>query len=182
MKNKFTLMLFASIALTNLFISCDKDEDPELIEEQELITTVVLNITSDGAANQTVRWNMDTNQTPTISLQANQQYQVSVSFLDESDPADTEDITEEVKEEADEHQVFYEFSGVSISYTSGQGDVSDSANNPLYVNSIWTASSAGTGTARVYLIHEPTTKTSTSRGGFGGETDVEVDFTVVVFE
>ena len=108
------------------------------------------NITSDGAANQTVRWNMDTNQTPTISLQANQQYQVSVSFLDESDPADTEDITEEVKEEADEHQVFYEFSGVSISYTSGQGDVSDSANNPLYVNSIWTASSAGTGTARVY--------------------------------
>ena len=104
MKNKFTLMLFASIALTNLFISCDKDEDPELIEEQELITTVVLNITSD------------------------------------------------------------------------------SANNPLYLNSIWTASSAGTGTARVYLIHEPTTKTSTSRGGFGGETDVEVDFTVVIFE
>ena len=101
MKNKFTLMLFASIALTSLYISCDKDEDPELIEEQELITTVVLNITSDGAANQTVRWNMDTNQTPTISLQANQQYQVSVSFLDESDPADTEDITEEVKEEAD---------------------------------------------------------------------------------
>ena len=64
MKNKFTLMLFGSIALTSLFISCDKDEDPELIEEQELITTVVLNITSDGAANQTVRWNMDTNQTP----------------------------------------------------------------------------------------------------------------------
>ena len=56
-------MLFASFVLTNLFISCDKHEDPELIEEQELITTVVLNITSDGAANQTVRWNMDTNQT-----------------------------------------------------------------------------------------------------------------------
>ena len=56
------------------------------------------------------------------------------------------------------------------------------ANNPLFLNSIWTASSAGTGTARVYLIHEPTTKTSTSRGGFGGETDVEVDFTVVVSE
>ena len=93
---------------------------------------------------------------------------------------DTEDITEEVREEAEEHQVFYEFSGVDVSYTSGQGDTLDSENNPLYINSLWSASASGSGTVTVYLIHEPVSKTSTDRNGFGGETDVQVDFPIVI--
>jgi len=181
MKYKIKKLLRVSFILPLMFVSCTKDEDPKLIEEQELITTLVLTL-SDGATSQTVRWNQDSNNTPSIALQANKSYEVAVSFLDESDPGAVEDLTEEIKEEADEHQVFFEFSGASIRFSSRQGDTTDSANNPLYINSTWTTTSSGTGTVRVYLIHQPTTKTSTNRGGFGGETDAAVDFTVVVSE
>jgi len=103
MKYKIKKLLRVSFILTLMFVSCTKDEDPKLIEEQELITTVVLTL-SDGATSQTVRWNQDSNNTPSIALQANKSYEVAVSFLDESDPGAVEDLTEEIKEEADEHQ------------------------------------------------------------------------------
>jgi len=38
--------------------------------------------------------------------------QVEISFLNNSDPSDIENVTLEVIEEADEHQVFYEFAEV----------------------------------------------------------------------
>ncbi|MEK9851960.1 MAG: hypothetical protein VW441_03135, partial [Flavobacteriaceae bacterium] len=154
MKNVFSVMLFASLPLISLFNACSK-EDPEIVEEQELITTVVLTLSTSEGLNQTVRWTLDSSETPTLSIQANREYEVAVSFFDESDLDDTEDITEEVREEAEEHQVFYEFSGVTVSYTSGQGDTLDSENNPLYINSLWSASVSGSGTVTVYLIHEP---------------------------
>ncbi|MDA9572190.1 hypothetical protein N9R44_02365 [Flavobacteriaceae bacterium] len=181
MKNNIVTMLGASFILLTIFASCSKD-DPELVEEQELITAVELKFTSANTAAQTVRWTLDLNSTPSIVLQSNTQYQVAVSFLDESDPADVEDITEEVKEEADEHQLFYEFSGVSLDFSSADSDVLDSNNNPLNVNSVWNTNASGSGTVRLYLIHEPLTKNSSNRSGFGGETDVEVDFTIVVQE
>ena len=179
MKKVFLVMLFASLPLISLFNACSK-EDPEIVEEQELITTVVLTLSTSEGSNQTVRWTLDSSETPTLSIQANQEYEVAVSFLDESDLDNPEDITEEVREEAEEHQVFYEFSGVDVSYTSGQGDTLDSENNPLYINSLWSASASGSGTVTVYLIHEPVSKTSTDRNGYGGETDVQVDFPIVI--
>lgn len=181
MNKIFSVVLLASLTLISLFGSCTK-EDPELVEEQELITTVVLTLSTSDGSNQLVRWTLDSSETPTITLQANQEYEVSVSFLDESDPEEIENITQEVREEADEHQVFYEFSGVTVSYISGQGDTLDMDENPLYINSLWRANASGSGTVTVYLIHEPVTKTSTSRSGFGGETDVQVDFPIVITE
>ena len=91
-----------------------------------------------------------------------------------------EDITEEVIEEADEHQVFYDFSDVSISYSSGTNDTIDSDGNPVYLNSLWTASSSGSGIVQAFLIHEPTSKTGTSRDSFGGETDVAIDIPITI--
>lgn len=181
MKKVFSVMLFASLPLISLFNACSK-EDPEIIEEQELITTVVLTLSSNNAPDQTVRWTLEAADAPSISLQANQEYEVAISFLDESDPQDIEDITEEVREEADEHQVFYDFSGVTISYISGEGDTIDEDNNPVNVNTLWTVSGPGSGSVTAYLIHEPISKTSTTRDGFGGETDVQVSFPIVITE
>lgn len=59
-------------------------------------------------------------------------------------------------------------------------DTLDSNQNPLFVNSLWNTSEAGTGTVRVYLIHEPVTKSSSTRDGFAGETDVTVDFPIII--
>ena len=120
------------------------------------------------------------NSSKLINLKANTEYQVGISFLDETDPSDVEDITEEVIEEADDHQVFYDFSDVSISYSSGTNDTIDSDGNPVYLNSLWTASSSGSGIVQAFLIHEPTSKTGTSRDSFGGETDVAIDIPITI--
>ena len=170
--------------ITLFVVSCSKEEEddtPELINEEEVITTVVLTFDSSDNPTQTIRWAVDKdNSLKFINLKANTEYQVGISFLDESDPSDVEDITEEVQEEADEHQVFYGFSDVSISYSSGTNDTIDSEGNPVYLNSAWTASSSGSGIVRAFLIHEPTTKTSTTRDGFGGETDVAIDIPITI--
>tara|TARA_B110000114_G_scaffold36818_1_gene38379 strand:+ start:936 stop:1196 length:261 start_codon:yes stop_codon:yes gene_type:complete len=85
-----------------------------------------------------------------------------------------------VKEEADEHQVFYEFSQLNIGLEQSSSDTLDSNQNPVYINSLWNTSEVGSGTVRVYLIHEPVTKSSSTRDGFAGETDVAVDFLITI--
>jgi hypothetical protein len=175
--NSKYILLFSTLFI----ISCSKDT-PEVVEEQELITTVELEFRAADETTQTIRWQVDQTNNQTVSLKANTAYEVSISFFDESDPADVEDITEEVREEADEHQVFYEFSNVSVSYTSGDLDTLDSEGNPVFIHSIWNASATGSGIIRAYLIHEPTTKSSTNRDGFGGETDVAVDIPITIIE
>ena len=167
------------LLLSLLIFSCSK-EGPEPINEEELITTVQLTFKTPGITDQIVRWQEGSNNSDIISLAANTQYEVEIIFLDESDPSDIEDITEEVKEEANEHQVFYQFSQLNISLEQSSSDTLDSNQNPLFVNSLWNTSEVGTGTVRVYLIHEPVTKSSSTRDGFAGETDVAVDFLITI--
>ena len=69
---------------------------------------------------------------------------------------------------------------MSISYSSGTNDTIDSDGNPVYLNSLWTASSSGSGIVQAFLIHEPTSKTGTSRDSFGGETDVAIDIPITI--
>jgi len=166
-----------TFALTVFIISlsCTK-EAPELVDEQELITTVRLSIKGPNNSLQEAEWKMDAPNTSTIQLASQTQYEVTISIWDESDPLDIENITNEVKSEADEHQFFYEFAGVEIDFNSATSDVVDSQNNPLYVVSEWNTGALGEGSVQVYLIHDPTTKTSTNRAGFGGATDVQVTF------
>ena len=183
-----TKQIFFYLFTALLISSCSSDEDevdeiPELINEEEVITTVVLTFDSSDNPTQTIRWAVEEdNSSKVINLKANTDYQVGISFLDETDPSDVEDITEEVIEEADEHQVFYDFSDVSISYSSGTNDTIDSDGNPVYLESLWTASSSGSGIVQAFLIHEPTTKTGTSRDSFGGETDVAIDIPITIVE
>ena len=179
MKTHFYTYQILSIFLFAGFLACTK-EDPVLVEEQELITTVALTFSREGAPNETIRWTSDLDQSPLIGLKSNTQYTVSVSFLDESDPGAVENITNEVKKEADEHQIFYEFSGVAIEFKQAPSDVLDSYQNPLYVNTLWSTSNSGSGVVRVYLIHEPIQKTGSARSDFGGETDIAVDFTLQI--
>jgi len=154
---------------------CSSDEDqPELIQEEELITTVKLTFKSSDET-QIIQWNAEGTNSESIQLKANSIYDVAVEFLDESDPVDIEDITTEVIEEANDHQVFYEFSGVNVTYETSDTDTLDDNQNPLYINSLWNSGEPGSGKVRVYLIHEPTSKSSNDRNGFGGETDIQVD-------
>ncbi len=170
------LVLLVGVILT----SCKNDDDaPAPVNEEETITTVKLTVTETGTNNtQTYIWKDET--ADKITLKANAAYQASVQFLDESDPSDAEDITLEVVEEKDEHFVFYTTTASGVSFASASGDTIDSDKVGINIKTDWTIGDAATGKITVYLIHEPTTKTGTTRDAFGGETDIEVSFDVEI--
>lgn len=180
MKNIIKLSFL--FALITGFTACSSDDDtPEQINEEELITRVVLEITETGTTNTNVyTWNEGSGVSEPIVLDQGVSYEVEVGFFNASNPNSPEDITTEVIEEADEHQIFYESSTSSIAITPAADDYEDSMGNKLGVLTNWTGSSSTSGNVVVYLIHEPTSKTGTDRDDLGGETDVQVSFTVAV--
>ena len=119
-----------------------------------------------------------------IELEANSSYNVSILFYNDEDPLNIENITLEVIEEADAHQVFYaitnELSSSGFSIESATNDTVDSGNYPLFLKTIWTTSGEASGDVVGYLFHEPTSKTGTTRSDFGGAIDIEIEFEVHV--
>lgn len=179
MKSNFKYLLVGLLSV--VIISCSKDDDsPEPINEEEVITnmTVVLNpgnitlksqdLDSDGpnAPNVTVSGN----------LSANTTYTGSVTFLNELE-SPAEDITEEVEEEDDEHQVIFVSSGVALSVSDLN---TDGNGNDLGTQFSLSTAAAGSGTLRIVLRHEPTKPNDGTLAGAGGETDIDVSFNVTV--
>lgn len=181
---KFTLgikkimFLFAGLILTQ---SCSKD-DPDHIHDHDEITHVTLVIEASNEPTQTIVWDNDAQNPETITLKANTDYSVGISFTNEEIAGEVENITLEIVEEADVHQVFYEFSSVNVNVTTNTNDTVDSNGFPVLLNSIWNANAIGTGVVRTYLIHEPTNKNATDRDGMGGFNDVSIDIPVNVVD
>jgi len=170
--------LFYFPLLTIFIYSCSKD-DPDGINEQEYISNVVFNITSADGISQTIDWDISETNMQTINLKTNSDYNVGLSFENRSDPTDIEDVTIEIIDEADEHQVFFEFADVSVDVTSADNDTKVGSRGVL-LKSVWNASSSGSGIVRVYLIHQPTNFNATNREAFGGFNDVSIDIPVTV--
>jgi len=184
---KFLSML-AIAALT--FNSCSNDDDaPAPVNEGEVITTVIVTLTPQGSGTAVTLTSRDLDgdgpNAPVVTvsgpLSTNTVYNGSVQFLNElENPA--EDITEEVAEEADEHQIFYIISGGvgTINYTD-----SDANGNPVgLLFTLSTSAMATNGSITVTLRHEPNKDApGVSEGNItnaGGETDAEVSFNVAV--
>lgn len=178
----YTTRILTLLAASFLFIlsACSSDDDPEPVNDEEEINRVTLTVTGGGNT-QTLTWNEGDSDYPSVNLSANTSYQVAISFFDASDPTEVENITEEVIEEADEHHVFFAVAGIDgLTIASRSGDTIDSDGNPVNLQTTWTTTSSGSGTVRATLIHEPQTKTGTTRNDFGGETDVELDYPVSI--
>jgi hypothetical protein len=178
----------ALVLLLLVATSCDSD-DPEPVNEEELITTLNVTFTNTSNASDVVTatfrdldgegGNDGVTTNPTLS--ANTTYTVRVEFLNESEtPA--EDITEEVAEEDDEHQVFF-ITGAGLNFTYTYGD-QDGNGNPVGLIGTGTTGDASSGSMDVVLVHEPTkTAAGVSNGDIsnaGGEEDIRVSFTVTV--
>jgi hypothetical protein len=176
---KYVTLLFLSLGL---FASCS-DDDPDAVNEEEVITTVTLALTPQGGGTTVVFQSRDLDgdgpDQPIISvtgdLMANTQYEGTIEFLNElEDPA--EDITTEVFDEGDEHQVIYTFngtSGTSITY-----DDMDEDGNPIGLMVLLNSGTAADNNMlTVVLKHEPTKPNDGTIAGAGGETDVEATFT-----
>lgn len=180
-----SLLLIALLGLLVLS-SCD-DDDPEPENEEELITTVNVifeDLSNDSIYTLTFRdLDGDGGDEPVITtepLPANSEFRVDVEFLDESDdPA--EDITDEVREEAEEHQVFFLIDGLNLTHSYDDEDVNG---NPLGVVNTMQTGEAGNGTLRIVLRHEPDKFAEGVSDGditnAGGETDIDVEFDVEI--
>ena len=174
-----TTLYLTLFSLLIVFQSCKKD-DPEVINEEEEINRVTLQVTPSGGSATSYTWN-EGDGSLSIGLSSQTTYEVKVFFYDVSDPNDIEDITEEVREEADEHFVFYEVaSSAPVQVSAASNDIKDDNNVAVGLITTWTTAAAGSANAKVFLIHEPTNKTGSSRSAIGGETDVEVDLTITV--
>ena len=195
-KNIYLKVTFLSSIL--LFIACDKDDAPEAENEMEVFTKAVIKVTnlSDNSS-ATYEFEVeghdhdhdhdhgvliqnqegdDHGDHTEIELESSSEYKFEITFLNESDPNNVIDMTEEVIEEKDEHHVFYELIGDGISYDTTSGDTRDSDGNALNLVTKWTTTNATVVDVKAYLIHQPTSKTGTTRDDFSGATDVEIEF------
>ena len=180
---------FLLIALL-ILASCSSDDDgtPPVINEEEVITTLIVTLSPNGGGIDVVITSRDLDgdgpNAPVIeggTLAANTTYTASVIALNELEtPA--EDITEEVAEEDDEHQFFFQpITGANITttYLDFDGD-----GNPLGINFTLQTGDASNGSLRVTLRHLlDKNAAGVSEGDItnaGGDTDVEVDYPVTI--
>ncbi|MBT8177984.1 MAG: type 1 periplasmic binding fold superfamily protein [Eudoraea sp.] len=170
--------------ITLFFVSCSDDNDiPDPVNEEELITTMTVTLTPLGGGDiilESQDLDGDGPNAPVITvsgpLSANSTYSGTVELLNETEnPA--EDITEEVGEEADEHQFFYVVSGAvsGVTYTDQDGN-----GNPVGITFELTTSDAGAATLNVTLRHEPKKPNDGTLADAGGETDITQTFTLTV--
>ncbi len=195
--NKFSLLAFLAVGIL-MTTGCKDDDVPDEENEVEVITDVKLIFTNDADATDVVEASaqdpdgegveelkilgeitLGTDKTYTLT------YEITNSLADEPEE---QNIGAEIREEDDEHQLFYSFTADAFASPSGDGNV-DSASDPINYNDTdgngnslglstsWTTSSStitgGTFTAR--LQHQPDVKTATS-GASDGDTDFELQF------
>ena len=181
--NNIAIILLLAITI---FIGCD-DDDPKPENPEELITTVRVTMRDAATSTNYVQefrdLDGDGGEAPVVtteSIPMDATFLVSVEFLNEADdPA--EDITEEVLEEAEEHQVFFVIEDLNLTNTYEDQDANG---NPIGISNSMVSGSDGQGTLRVVLRHEPDKFASGVSAGditnAGGETDVDVTFNIEI--
>jgi hypothetical protein len=185
--------------------ACDDVENPDSHPEGELITTVALTFAPVGGGDPLVfHWaDPEGDGAPlvdAITLDDAADYTLSVAFLNEIEQP-SEDITAEIEDEADEHQVFFTGSAVTGPATGPNPDAviehayadQDPNGDPVGLDNTITTLGAGTGELTVTLRHLPAEDGQPVKGpglaeevaadGFGaigGEDDVQVSFPLTV--
>ena len=192
MKTRMKYLTYALIA-TATITACKKDDDDPVtpttppVNEEELITTLRLHFHSAGGAEHKMfvftDLDGDGGNAPVImadTLSHDSIYHMEIEVLNESE-SPAENITEEIEEESDVHQFFFQVSGANATVIY---DDMDANMLPIGLKSMWTIGAASNGTVIVTLRHEPDkTATGVSSGDItnaGGETDIEVTFPLVI--
>lgn len=177
--------LFGILTVLVALSSCEVDE-PEIPNEEELITTLKYTLTPDdgSSAVELVFKDLDGDggDSPVITsgtLKSNMIYLGEITLLNESE-SPAENITEEVEEEDAEHQFFFDYSGdIVINYND-----LDASGFPVGLKSQLTTGGPSNANITITLRHEPNKSASGVSDGnianAGGETDIAVSFAVNV--
>ncbi|HTN16397.1 MAG TPA: hypothetical protein VL092_01855 [Chitinophagaceae bacterium] len=179
-----------AVLFTTAFTACTKREKPPVPDEQELITTVKLQLSNQSLGfSKTFVYKVENGftsstagqvQIDTIKLEPGLTYDAIIAVQNEkANPV--EDITNEIIEKGDEHLFVFlstPASGAgSVSVSDGSKDMNG---KPLNQNFKLTAGPAGSGKFDISLMHLPTNKNGTTPETAGGETDLAVSFPVVL--
>ena len=176
---------YALLAIPFLYFSCSDDDDaPEPINEEEVITTMIVTLVnhmngSDVVTMQTQDLDGDGPNAPEVNvsgpLTAGTSYSGSIEWLNEmEDPAEI--VTEEILEEDDEHQVFFSAAGVGMEFVYMDFDGNG---NPLGTQFVLAPLEAGSGSVTITLVHEPE-KPNDGSPPAGGSIDMQTTFPVTV--
>ena len=170
----------------------DQQDAPPCENEEEIITDVVLTWISETdtvvarAQDPDGEGPLDLEILDDIELRENTLYRLELSLSNE---LEGEDITDEIREEDDEHMFFFAFSEGIFSDPSGDGNVDnrgdtiryrdfDENNLPVGLTTAWqTAASMNAGTFQIILKHQPQIKSATSTV-HNGNTDVDLTFNI----
>lgn len=183
MKTGKFLSLLALSAI--LLASCSDDDDPEPVNEEEVITTMTITLVPRGGGNTIILQSQDLDgdgpNPPEVTvsgdLTANTIYDGSIELLNETEtPA--EDITEEVEEEAEEHQFFFTV-GSSLSATTVYSNF-DGNGDPLGTEFELEAGDPSTGTLGFTLRHDLKKPNDGTLADAGGETDIAQTFDITI--
>ncbi len=189
----FNLLKTLALGGAVLFLASCEDDDPEtptIPNEEEVITTLTLTLSSDDNDDVVLKYqdlDGDGGEPPiitpaTASLNVNTTYSGVIKVENElEDPA--ENITEEVEEEGAEHQFFFMDENDILSYSYSDEDENG---NPVGIESEIMTGTDGSTTLTIILRHEPDKYAEGVADGditnAGGETDIEVSFDIDVEE
>ncbi|MCC9168469.1 hypothetical protein [Pontibacter harenae] len=179
MKKLFRSYLPALLMGSLLFsTACKDDDDPTPPVETEMITTVQLNLMNEEKGLSAVASWRDLEgdgnpDTQALTLKPNVTYTGTITFLDENKNP-VENITEEIEEEAEDHQVFYSSTAPGLTITATDQDANQ---RPVGLEYTLVTTSEGSGNIRIVLKHQPGTKNGNINTG---DTDVDVIIPVTV--
>ncbi len=185
MSKQYLWVTFLFVAIFT-FNSCKKD-DPVIVDPPELITSLNYTLTPSGGGDAITLTFQDLDgdggNDPIIyggTLAVNEIYTGSLELLNES-VTPSEDITEEIEEDDEDHQFFFQtdVTGLSVTYNDQDAD-----GNPVGLASTVSTGIAASGMLTVILRHQPDKEANGVSDGSidlaGGETDIEVQFPINV--
>ncbi|MGY6559630.1 MAG: hypothetical protein ACXIT9_10175 [Nitritalea sp.] len=191
--NKLHTLLLA-VLMIGLGFACSEAEAPEEENEVEIFTDVELIFTAEDGSHvvralaEDPTGGLALNSAFTvapITLRPNTAYVLTFELLNRL-VSPVEDVQEEIRDEDDEHQIFFEFTENVFSDPMGIGNIQnrngainyldfDDNDLPVGLETRWVTGAPVTGAAfRVWLAHQPGVKTATSTAQDG---DVDFDIT-----
>ena len=182
MKN-LRILAIALVTISSLN-SCSNDD--KVVNEEEVITTITTTLTNGINVITLTSRDLDGDGpndpvfTTSGNLAANTVYNGEITFLNETvTPA--EDITAEIEEEGEDHQIFYQTPSAIGTFGYTDFDVNG---KPIGLTFTFTTGDAGSGNVIVTLKHLPNKSAAGVANGditnAGGATDALVTYPVVI--
>jgi hypothetical protein len=193
------LHVFTALFLGFTFLSCEVD-DPQKEEVPELITKVILSFEQISGGEPIVATATDPDGEGVADVQIDHPimleplttYNLRITLVNNLvDATQPEyDVSQEVREEADEHMFFFGWNENLFSEPSGIGNIENAGGAvhyldedinglPLGLETRWTTSASLTGELRIILKHQPDLKSDQSDVRMG-ETDLDIIFPIII--